>query len=274
MLADARSSTAAGGNKLPIDWRRYRDLIVVTAVRSLKVRYRGSILGMFWSLSNPLIMTLVYTLIFGSTFKSYYHDSITDYVLACFTGLAFLNFFSSATSMALTTIVSNGGLLNKLALPPIIFPIAAIVAATFQLCTGILPLLAIVALVTSHDPLNAIAVAIPALALVLLSIGFGLAASAIYVFFRDTQYFYELVVFVLWISSPIFYPAAVVPESVRVYLHFNPLTAIIESARQIVLSGMRPSFHLMGGALLSGLIVAAIGSLIYLSLHRNFMDLI
>ena len=112
-LADV-SSTAVIGVDAKIAWRRYRDLIVVTAVRSLKVRYRGSFLGMFWSLSNPLIMTLVYTLVFGSAFKSYYDNSILVYVLACFTGLAFLNFFSGSTSMALVTVVSNGGLLNKL----------------------------------------------------------------------------------------------------------------------------------------------------------------
>jgi ABC-type polysaccharide/polyol phosphate export permease len=272
-LADV-SSTAVIGVDAKIDWRRYRDLIVVTAIRSLKVRYRGSFLGMFWSLSNPLIMTLVYTVVFGSAFKSYYDNSILVYVLACFTGLAFLNFFSGSTSMALVTVVSNGGLLNKLALPPIIFPVATIAAATFQLFMGVLPLLAIVALVVSRDPLNAVAIVVPAVALILLSLGFGLAASAIYVYFRDTSYLYELIVFVMWITSPIFYPPAVVPASVRVYLNFNPLTAIIESARQIVLSGARPSFHLMGAALLSGFVVAAIGSGIFWALRRNFMDLI
>jgi lipopolysaccharide transport system permease protein len=231
------TSTAAGSRdgSPTIRWQRYRDLVLVNAVRSLKVRYRGSILGVFWSLSSPLLMTVVYTIVFGSAFRRYYNNSLTDYVLACFAGLALLNFFAASSSMALPSIVANGGLLNKVKLPPSIFPVATIVAATFQLCVGTLPLLAIVALVTSHQPLNAIAVVVPAVALVFMSLGFGLAASAIYVHFRDISYLYELVVFVLWITSPIFYPSALVPESVRGYLLYNPLAVIIESVRQIAL---------------------------------------
>ena len=254
-------------------WARYRDLVVINAFRSLKVRYRGSFLGIYWSLSNPLLMTLVYTAIFGSAFSAYY-GSILNYVLACFAGLAFLNFFSGATSMALPTIVGNGGLLNKLALPPSIFPVSTVAAATFQLLVGVLPLLAIVTLVISHNPLNVVALLVPALALVMFSMGFALAVSALYVYFRDLSYLYELIVFVLWITSPIFYPAALVPAAVRQYLAYNPLAAIIECVRQIALSGVRPSFHLMGAAMLDATIVLAVGVLIYASVRDGFMDLI
>src|SRR5271163_5027878 len=159
----------------PITWLRYRDLVIVNAVRSLKVRYRGSILGIYWSLSNPLLMTAVYTLIFGTAFSAYYGHSIVNYVLACFTGLAFLNFFSGATSMALPSIVSNAGLLNKLALPKSVFPVAIVAAATFQLCVGVLPLLAIVTAVISRSALNVIALSVPAFGLVMLALGFALA---------------------------------------------------------------------------------------------------
>jgi ABC-type polysaccharide/polyol phosphate export permease len=256
------------------DWRRYRELVIVTTVRSLKVRYRGSILGIYWSLSNPLLMTGIYTAIFGTAFARYYGGSIFNYVLAVFTGLAVLNFFSQSTSMALPSIVGNGALLNKIALPPSIFPVAQIAAATFQMCVGTLPLLMIVALATSHNPLNVIAVLVPGIALMLLSLGFAFAVAAGFVYFRDLIYMYELVVFVIYFTSPIFYPAAIVPDGVRKYMVLNPLSNIIESVRQIVLSGMRPSLHLMGYALLSGAIAAAIGGGIYASCRRGFMDLL
>jgi lipopolysaccharide transport system permease protein len=268
-------SVAGRSAALPaMKWTRYRDLVRVNAVRWLKVRYRGSILGVFWSLSNPLIMTTVYTLVFGTAFKSYYNNSLVDYVLAVFVGLAFLGYFSIATANALPSIVNNGSLMNKIALPPSIFPVSTVVAATFQLCVGVLPLLAVVSIVTSHDPLNAVALLVPAAALALMSMGFAFAASAVHVHFRDTSYIYELVVFVLWITSPIFYPEALVPATVRGYIAFNPLAVIIESARQIVLSGDRPSFHLMGFAMLSSLIVLVVGASIYHALRRSFMDLI
>lgn len=262
------------GDRRSVTWQRYRDLIVVNAVRSLKVRYRGSILGVYWSLSNPLLMTAVYTAIFGATFASYYENSVVNYVLACFTGLAFLNFFAGASSMALPTVVQNSGLLNKIALPPSLFPVSTVAAATFQLFIGVLPLLAVVAIVLSRNPLNAVALLVPAVALILLTLGYALGASALYVYFRDLPYLYELIVFVMWITSPIFYPAAVVPAAVRRYLVYNPLTAIIESARQIVLTGERPSLHLMGAAMLAGLVALIVGSALYASLRRGFMDLI
>lgn len=273
------STVAAGSaSSLPavrsVSWPRYRDLVVVNAIRFLKVRYRGSILGVYWSLSNPLLMTGIYTLIFGSAFASYYGGSVVNYVLACFSGLAILNFFSGATSMALPTIVSNGGLLNKLALPASVFPVATVAAAAFQLCVGVLPLLAAVAAFTSHNPFNVVALAVPAVALVMLSLGFALAIAALDVYFRDLPYLYELVVFALWITSPIFYPIQVVPVTVRAYIIYNPLAAVIECTRQIALSGMRPSFHLMGAAVLSGAIALMCGIAVYAALRRGFMDLI
>ena len=254
-------------------WVRYRDLVYVNAFRSLKVRYRGSFLGIYWSLSNPLLMTVVYTAIFGSAFSAYY-GSLLNYILACFAGLAYLNFFSGATSMALPTIVGNGGLLNKIALPPSVFPVATIAAALFQLCVGVLPLLCVVTLVISHNPMNVIALFVPTLALVMFSLGFALAVSALYVYFRDLSYLYELIVFILWITSPIFYPAALVPQAVRTYLRYNPLATIIECVRQIALSGARPEIHLMANAIVASAIMLAIGTLIYAALRRGFMDLI
>ena len=271
VLAPNAIRSADGTTAVP--WARYRELVYANAFRSLKVRYRGSFLGIYWSLSNPLMMTVVYTAIFGSAFSSYY-GSIVNYVLACFAGLAYLNFFSGATSMALPTIVANGGLLNKLALPPSIFPVSTIAAAMFQLCVGVLPMLCIVTLYISHNPINVIALLVPTFALVMFSLGFALAVSALYVYFRDLSYLYELIVFILWITSPIFYPAALVPAAVRTYLRYNPLATIIECVRQIALSGMRPSLHLMVNAIVASAIVLALGTLTYAALRRGFMDLI
>src|SRR4028118_2207761 len=84
--------------------QRYWELLHVLVVRNLKVRYRGSFLGVYWSLLNPLIMTGLYTAIFGAAFASYYSNSIVNYVLAAFTGLVVINFFSSSTSQALSSI--------------------------------------------------------------------------------------------------------------------------------------------------------------------------
>ncbi|MDB9319771.1 MULTISPECIES: ABC transporter permease [Cyanophyceae] len=254
--------------------RRYWELLRVLVSRNLKVRYRGSFLGVYWSLLNPLIMTGLYTAIFGATFASYYNNSILNYVLAAFTGLVVINFFSASTSQALSSVVSNGSLLNKIRLPVSVFPVSIMAANVFQFSVGVLPLLGIMTFINSKSLVNVLVLVFPFLSLVLVSTGIGFLVSALYVFFRDLPYFYELVVFVVWISSPVFYPAAIVPKQVKPFLSLNPLSPIIESLRQITLSGSPPDLGLIWGALLSGIIILSLGWICFHLWRHQFMDLL
>ena len=254
--------------------KRYLELVQILVERNLKGRYRGSFLGVYWSLLNPLIMTGLYAAIFGTAFSEYYQDSTLRYVLAAFTGLIVINFFSSSTSQALTSVVGNGALLNKVRLPVTVFPVSMIVANIFQFIVGSLPLLAIVTLIMSRNPINVLALLLPLIALGLVCTGIGFLVSALYVFFRDLPYFYELVCFVLWISSPVFYPAEIVPSAVNPFLFFNPLIPIIESIRQISLSGSLPDMILVLHSFLNGIILLMLGWIYFRSWQKNFMDLL
>ena len=256
---------------------RYWELVSVLAGREIKIRYRGSFLGVYWSLFNPLIMTGLYALIFGSAFSKYYHNSLWEYILAAFTGLAVIHFFNGSTSQALSSIVNNGSLLNKVKLPVTVFPVSIIIANTFQLSVGMLPLLVIVTISLSphlSSFINIIAIPLPLLALILISTGIGFLTSSLYVFFRDLPFLYELVQFMLMMSSPIFYPAAIVDPRVRPLLELNPLFPVIESLRQIVLSGNSPDLVLITRAWLSGIIILVIGLICFNWLRPKFMDLL
>ena len=254
--------------------QQYWELLQVLVARNLKVRYRGSFLGVYWSLLNPLLMTAVYTAIFGTAFASYYGNSIFNYVLAVFTGLVVINFFSACTTQALWSVVNNGGLLNKIRMPVSVFPISLVAANVFQFAIGVLPLLTIMTLVNSKSLVNVLALLLPLLGLVLVCTGVGLLVSSLFVFFRDLPYFYELVVFMLWLSSPIFYPAAIVPASVKSFLILNPLLPVIESIRQIALSGTLPDVHFIVQSLLSGIIFFALGLSCFRWWRHSFMDLL
>jgi ABC-type polysaccharide/polyol phosphate export permease len=254
--------------------KRYCELLWVLVERNLKGRYRGSILGIYWSLLNPLIMTSLYTAVFGTTFSSYYNDSIFNYILAAFTGLATFHFFSGSTSQALPSIVDNGGLLNKIYLPISVFPLSIIAANVFQFTVGGLPLIALVTLLVSKNVINVIALILPTLALSLICLGLAYILSTLYVFFRDMSYLYELISFVLWITSPVFYPAEIVPSKVKPFLLLNPLTPIIESIRQISLSQNLPDFSLIIHAWLNGLIILGLGWFFFNWLRPKFMDLL
>jgi len=257
-----------------LELRRYVEIVQALAARNLKTRYRGSVLGIYWSLSNPLFMTAMYSAIFGSAFAKHYHNSILTYAMSCFCGLALLNFFSQATSQALPSIVANGALLNKLRLPISVFPVAILLANVFQLCVGILPVLAVVTLITSHSLLNVIALIVPIASLVMTAIAFAFLTSALYVFFRDLQYLYELFMFVLFLTSPIFYPIELVPPQVRRFVEFNPFATMVSSVRDIAISGGRPHVDLMALSFVEGLVALGVGMIFFVLVKNEFMDLL
>lgn len=256
--------------------KRYCELVSILARRELKVRYRGSFLGVYWSLFNPLMMTGLYAVIFGAAFEKYYHNSIWEYMLAAFTGLTVIQFYNVSTSQALVSIVGNNSLLNKVKLPVSIFPISIVTANTFQLLVGMLPLLIIVSILSPNKSsfINIIAIPLPLLSLILISTGVGFLTSSLYVFFRDLPFLYELLQFVILMGSPTFYPSAIVDPKIRPFLGLNPLYPVIESLRQIVLSGDSPDLKLIFSSLLSGIIILTIGWICFHWLRPKFMDLL
>jgi ABC-type polysaccharide/polyol phosphate export permease len=219
-------------------------------------------------------MTGIYSLIFGTTFSAYYGHSVLRYVVATFTGIAVLNIFANSTSQALPSVVDNGGLLNKIRLPVSVFPLSILASNAYQFAVGTLPVLLIIAAFGSKSPINVLAVVFPAISLLLVTAGFCFIVSALYVFFRDLPYMYELVLFVIWITSPLFYPIEIVPERVRPILAFNPLVPIISSLRQIALTQDVPDLRLIGLSLLTGIVTLAIGLAVFHSLRKEFMDLL
>jgi ABC-type polysaccharide/polyol phosphate export permease len=253
---------------------RFAELVRMFAAKGIKARYRGSVLGVYWSLSNPIIMTLVYSALFGTAFASYYNHSVVNYMLACFTGLAVLGFFSNATSQALTSVVASGALLNKIYLPKSLFPTAVVAANAFQYIVGTLPILMVVTLVTSRSVVNLAALVVVSLSLLIVAMGFAFGLSAAFVFFRDLPYMYELVVFVMWITSPIFYPAELVPPMIRPFVVLNPLAVIMSSVRQIALSGSAPDPSLIVASFASAAFWFMIGTSIFIAARKDFMDLI
>ncbi|MGF1539489.1 MAG: ABC transporter permease [Pleurocapsa sp.] len=261
-------------NQFKFAW--YWELLTVLIQRNLKRRYRGSFLGVYWSLLNPLIMTVVYAAIFGQNFiEQQYYDSIEEYCLAAFTGLLVINFFSSSTAQALASIVENGTIVNKIKLPLFVFPLSTIGANIFQLSMGSFPLLLLVTLINSQSFISTLALLLPIFALILVCSGVGMLMSSLYVFFRDLSYFYELITFLLLFSSPIFYPKDIIPQVIQDnLLIFNPLLPIIESIRQISLSGTMPDLTLIFHSLLSGSIVITFGTIAFVILQPKFMDLL
>lgn len=252
--------------------QRYIEVLSVLTERHIKARYRGSSLGVFWSLLNPLIMTCVYTAVFGHTFARYYGNSTISYLLAVFIGLVVMNFFATSTVQALLSIVSNGSLINKIKLPVSIYPLSFMAASSFQLLVGAVPLLFLITAITSRNIANVVLLVLPLTALILVSVGAALSVSLLYVFYRDIPHLYELLMFVFWVATPVFYPLSIVPARFRLLIEWNPLSQIIELIRSLALMNHIPSAPQLLIPLGLGVCIALFGWLAFRKASRYFMD--
>jgi ABC-type polysaccharide/polyol phosphate export permease len=253
---------------------RQLDIVRMSAARQLKVRYRGTFFGVLWSFGNPVLMTVLYTTLFGTAFASYYQGSTTRYIASAFIGVVVVTFFSQATAEALVSVVGNGGLLNKVSIDAEIFPVASVVSNAFQQCLTTFPLLVIAAAVITHDPLRVLLTIGVLLSLVLLVGGVGLILSGVFVYARDLANLWSVMSFVIWMTAAVFYPVELAPASVRPWFDINPIGLTISSLRDVMLR--RGAYDVVQPleCIVISLGFLVVGHLIFRALRRGFMDLV
>jgi lipopolysaccharide transport system permease protein len=255
-------------------WSRTVELIRMSSLRQLKARYRGSFLGVLWSFANPILMTGLYTTIFGTAFASYYGGSTHRYVFSAFVAVVIVSYFLQTTGEALVSVVSNGGLLNKIQIEPETFPVAAVAANTFQHAVTTFPVILILSAFVTRDPIRIALVPIELAAVIALVTGFGLVLASLYVFFRDLSYLWAVIGFVLWMTSPAFYPAALVPVNVRPWLELNPIGLAVGALREVTLGTGPIAYALVATSIAVGVFALAAGHVVFRSLRPQFMDLL
>jgi ABC-type polysaccharide/polyol phosphate export permease len=256
------------------DLRRQAGLVRIAAIRSLKVRYRGSALGVLWSFANPILMTGMYTALFGAAFSRYFGSSVVEYLLYVFVGLVVVTFFLNATSEALVSVVTNGPTLNKIPLAPAVFPLASVGANLFQQLVTTFPVVLLISLLQSHDVVRVLLVPVVLLSLSMLVTGVSLALAAFYVFFRDLSYLWGIGGFMLWMTSPLFYPEQVAPERVRVWFHINPVSQQLSALREVAIGHGPLRLDVIALAVVTGTVACVAGALIFRATRREFMDLL
>jgi lipopolysaccharide transport system permease protein len=238
-------------------WRN-RSLIFEMTKREVLGRYRGSVLGLGWSLFHPLVMLGIYTFVFSIVFRARWPDmtgnsGTLDFALALFVGMILHSLFSECVNRAPTLITSNVNYVKKVVFPLEILPWVALGSAVFHGVISLAVLLLI--LVVTHGTTPLTVLLIPLVILPLLSVTLGVAwfLSALGVYLRDMGQIIGIITSIMLFLSPVFYPASAVPAAFRPLIYMNPLTFIIEQARDVVFVGRLPSW--------SGLLMYALGSL-------------
>lgn len=248
----------------------YRELIKNLVVSDLKVKYASSILGFAWSLLNPLLMMMVLYVVFSNFF-----GSGGSFVLYILTGLLVWRFFSIGTTAALGSIVGKPSLVTKIYIPREILPLSStlssLVSSILEFCV-LVPLLFIFGV-----GISPVILLFPVLLALFFLIVYGLALilSSLYVYFRDLNNIWDVLMQVGFFACPIMYPLSQLsrlPEQLKAAYMLNPITVLIEMFRDIFLEGTIPGLGDFAIVLAFGVVLVLIGNLAFKRLQRRFAE--
>jgi lipopolysaccharide transport system permease protein len=214
---------------------RYRGLVQSLVARELKARYRGSVLGFFWSFINPLLLLLIYSFVFTQVLPGTHPEDIEPYALFMFCGILPWTWFSSSLSESASVLINNGNLIKKVLFPAEILPIVTVLANMVHFFLG-LPIL-IAFLVFYWRPITLGEIAwFPVVVLVqaLLTTGLALILAALTVHFRDIRDILGNLLTFWFFATPIIYPMTQAPGFARQFLNLNPFTHLAISYQEIL----------------------------------------
>ncbi len=246
---------------------RYTYLLKQLIWRDFRVKYRSSMLGMLWSFLNPLLTMSVYYFVFSTLFKS----DIAYFPVYLMSGIVLFNYFSESTGLGLTSIVGNSALITKVYMPKYIYPLSKVLSSAINLCISFIPLL-LVMLITGM-PFQKSLILLPwvVACLIMFSMGISLILATMYVFFRDTQFLWGVLVTLWNFVTPIFYPESIIPTEYLTWYHLNPLYQIVYFMRSITITGVSPAPITYLHCLLASVIPLAIGLYVFRKNQDKFV---
>jgi lipopolysaccharide transport system permease protein len=221
-----------------------RYLIGQLAKREIIGRYRGTSLGLAWSLINPLLMLGVYTFVFGIVFQARWgvtsSDSKLEFALVLFAGLIINNLFAECVNRAPMLVVLNANYVKKIVFPLEILPIVSACSALFHAAISTLVLVLAQLILKQSLPWTIILIPLLIAPLVIATTGLCWLLASLGVYLRDIVHLTALATTVLLFMSPVFYPISALPHQLQPWLHANPLTFFLEAGRGLLIFGQLP----------------------------------
>lgn len=236
---------------------KYRNLILQLTRRDVMTRYKRSVLGIAWTMLNPLGMMVVLTIAFSHIFRFETEFGYPAYVLS---GLVAWNFFSQTTTAAMVNLVWGGGLLHRIYIPRTSFALAAIATGVVNLALAMVPLLLINLVTGVPIRLEILFLPVSMIILAFFALGLGLLTSTIAVYFPDVAEMYGIALYGWMYLTPVIYPLSILPDAYRFWItRLNPMYYMIELYRAPVYYGRLPELELLIPALLISLLTLAAG---------------
>jgi lipopolysaccharide transport system permease protein len=251
---------------------QYRDLLYTLSIHRIKVRYKQSVLGIFWALLQPLSMMLIFTFIFS--YIARIKSEGAPYAIFAYTALLPWNYFSSAVSNATNSLVSHSQFVTKVYFPREILPLTYVVAALFDFLVASTLLAGMMIYYHVRPTVNALYAVPIILILTCFALAISFLFSATQVRVRDIGVAVPLLLQLWMFATPVIYPLSAVPLRLQPYYVLNPMVGVIENFRQVILRGEAPEFHSLITAALISIVLLVVSYLYFKRVEATMADII
>ncbi len=247
--------------------KKYKFLLYQLVARDFKSKYKRSVLGILWSFLNPMLMMTVQYVVFSTIFKS----EIENFAVYLLSGIVCYNFFSEVTNMALTSIVGNASLITKVYIPKYIYPISRACSSLINFGLSLIPLLCV--MLVTRTPLTIAVALLPfgIVCLFMLALGIGMILASSMVFFRDTQFLWNVFNMIWMYMTPIFYPETIISGWLSVVFKANPLYHVIRFFRVVLLNGVSPEPKAYLFCFIASAIPFVVGAMVFKRTQDRFV---
>ncbi len=264
-------------SKFLSDFVKYRFLLTEIVRRNIKVQYRDSVLGIFWTLLQPLLTTIVLALVFGNLFNKS-ADGVSNYVVYLLCGRLLYDFFNQATKRAMKSVRLSAGVIKKVYVPKYMYPLGNVISCFITFLISLIILVGfIIYYGFTETPVEItpymLLVIIPIVVLFILSFGVGMILATVAVFFKDAEYLYDVFCLLLFYATPIVYviDSMNMDGWVEFGIKLNPLYSVITMFRTLILDGKMFDLNLLWYSLGFGVVCVIIGVLLFKKKQDKFI---
>ena len=254
--------------KLLKDLYQYRELLKTNIKKEIRGKYKGAWLGVIWSYLNPLLMLLVYSMVFSKIMKI----QIPNYTMFLFTALIPWNFFVTTVSQGSLSVVTNGNIIKKVYFPREVIPISVVTSNAVNFLISCLIMLFFLFATGLGVSKYILLFPLVLFSQYILLLGITFITSSLTVYARDLEHIISVLLLVMFYGTPIVYSMEMVPASMRQFLALNPMTPIINAYRDILFYQKMPDISTLGMIIGISIVVFGFGLIIFRKLQKNFAE--
>lgn len=251
-----------------VDFWKYKDLLKLLVMKTVKLKYRRSVLGYVWSILNPLLIMIVMTIVFSSMFGR----GIENFPVYLFCGQLLFNFMNQSTHQATQSITQNAALLKKAYVPKYLFAVAKVTSCAVDMFFSFGALVIIMIVTGARFSWYNLLFPLVIVQLYLFCIGLGLFLAQASVFFRDVEFIYNAVTAAWMYLTPIFYPIESLGEQLRgIIQSCNPMYFYVTQLRALIYHGRMPGTYDIVGGCLCAVIALVVGVWSFMKTEDKFI---